>query len=378
MAKDFILKKLSLDASEAEPVSRALLLMVTSPSKYIASKTRSCLFEMARTHGDGVLKNLLVSLKLIATGDVPLVSDSLQTALAIIGLACYSTLTQFQKIIVKKKGLQVISDIVGRCLNSEIHVSRSSIVSHLHSSSEGKGCCWNHVADWEGRDILLFYSLQALSQLIRFSSLECDHSQLASEEIVVSDAHGLICSLQCILNNNSSPGLKSYAAYILSFFGFFGIRSKLGRRMERALNENELADFQFVLSNGQSLRVHSAILLARCPYLLPPKETFLKNRILHNGSTSEQETEQDSRKSRHEVRISDRVDHRSLIKLLEYIYTGFFLVEGDLEKPLKILANCCNLKSLLHMLQRKLPTWGSFCPSCDFTRSLESTENSFL
>ena len=96
----------SSDISEAEPVSRAVLLMVLSPSKYIASKTISYLSEMARPHGDGILENLLISLKLLAAEDVSLASGSLQTAVNLIGLACYSTLSQFQKIIVKEKGLK--------------------------------------------------------------------------------------------------------------------------------------------------------------------------------------------------------------------------------------------------------------------------------
>jgi len=94
----------SPDISEAEPLSRAV--MVLSPSKYIASKTISYLSEMARPHGDGILENLLISLKLLAAEDVSLASGSLQTAVNLIGLACYSTLSQFQKIIVKEKGLK--------------------------------------------------------------------------------------------------------------------------------------------------------------------------------------------------------------------------------------------------------------------------------
>ncbi|XP_020270320.1 BTB/POZ domain-containing protein At1g04390 isoform X2 [Asparagus officinalis] len=368
VAKDLMLKRrssFSPDISEAEPVARAVLMLVTSPSRYIALKSKSWLFEMARPYGNDGLESFLLFLKLIAGGDVPLVSDNLQTAINLIGFACYSALPDFQKTIVKKKGLQMISDIIERCLKSDIHVSRSTIVSHLRSIPEEKTCCWNHVGDWEGGDVILFYCLQALSQLISFSMLECNQHEITSEEVVVSDADGLVEKLQFILHSNSSQGPKRYAAYILSFFGSFGTQSKLGQKMERALNENELADLQFVLSNGQSLRVHSVILWARCPDLLP-KETSLKD---------EQESEQNPR-TRQEVRMSDRVDYYSLIKILEYTYTGFLRLEEDHLKPLKILANCCRLKSLSLMLHRKLPTWGSSSPSCDFTKALEPTESS--
>lgn len=368
----------SPDISEAEPVSRAVLLLLMSPSKYISLKTRSYLSEMTRQYGDDGLENLLVSLKLIATGDVAIVSTGLQTAINLIGLACYSTLPQFQQIIAKRRGLQIISEIIDICLNSSIHISRSKIVSHLPSDSEEKTCCWNVAGGWEGRDILLFYSLLALSQLMLLYDSDCDYHKITVKGIVAGGPHGLISSLQRIMNKNVSMGAKWYAAYILSFFGFFGIPSKFGQRMESALGENEVADLEFMLSNGQSLRAHGAVLSTRCPYLLPPDEILLKSRVCHKGSSNEQEIQQNPSTSIHEVRISDRVDHCSLMKILEYVYTGYFLAEDIHLKPLKVLANCCSLKSLSHMLNRKLPAWGSKIPSCDFTEALKATESSSL
>ncbi|KAG1365069.1 BTB/POZ domain-containing protein [Cocos nucifera] len=363
--------------SELEPVLRAVLLMVFSSSKCIQRQVRHCLSDMVRPFGDAYLKYILASLQLNATGEVSLLSDSLRAVNNLMSLACYSTLPLYQKLIVKSKGIEILSAIIKMCLNSDIHVSRSSIASHLHSSSDGKTCCWSHVGHWEGEDILLFYSLQTLSQLIEFSNLSCNHHKLTSGEIVIctmcehSGSQDLINSLQYILSNIFGSGPRWYSAHILSFFGFYGFPSKIGKKMERALHEDVLADLELLLSNGQSLTVHGAILAARCPYLLPPKESFQKEKTWGDGSSKEQESRKDEGRSRREVRMSDRVDGGALKKILDYVYTGFIHVDDDLAKPLKILAKCCGLRSLSDMLHRKLPKWGTSSPSCDFIGALE-------
>ncbi|XP_008806462.2 BTB/POZ domain-containing protein At1g04390 isoform X2 [Phoenix dactylifera] len=367
--------------SELEPVLRAVLLMVFSFSKYIQRRSRQCLSDMVRPFSEAHLKYILASLQLNATGEVSLLSDSLHTVNNLMSLACYSTLPLFQKLIVKSKGIKILSAIIKRCLTSDIHVRRSSVASHLRSSSDGKTCCWSHVEDWEGEDIVLFYSLQTLSQLIEVSNLLCNHHKITSGEIILCtmcglESQGLINNLQYILSNNLGAGPRWYSARILSFFGFYGFPSKLGRKMEKALNEDVLADLKLLLSNGQSLTVHGAILVARCPYLLPPKESFQKEKTWGDGSSKEQESKQDEGRLRHEVRMSNRVDSLALNKIMEYVYTGFIHVDDDLVKPLKILTKCCGLKSLSDMLHRKLPTWGTSCPSCDFTGALEPAGHS--
>lgn len=370
--------------SELEPVLRAVLLMVFSSSKYIHLQVRHCLSDMVRPFADVHLKYVLASLQLNATGDVSLFSDSLHTVNNLMSLACYSTLPLYQKLIVKSKGINILSAIIKRCLNSDIHVSRSSVASHLCSGSDGKTCCWSHVGDWEGEDILLFYCLQALSQLIEFSNLLCNHHKITLGKIVIckmcghSESENLINSLQYILSNNFGSGPRWYSAYILSFFGFYGFPSNLGRKMERALHEGIFANMELLLSNGQSLTVHEAILAARCPYLLPPKESFWREKTWGHGSSKEQECGLDEGRSRHEVRMSGRVDSGALEKILEYIYTGFILADDDLLKPLKILSKHCGLKSLSDMLHRKLPKWGTSSPSCDFFGALEPNRHSLL
>ncbi|XP_072954227.1 BTB/POZ domain-containing protein At1g04390 isoform X2 [Typha angustifolia] len=369
--------------SELEPVSRSVLLMVLSPCKYIASRARYNLSEMVRPFGDIYLRFLLSSLQLNATGDVPIVSDSLHTTTNLINLACMSTLSQYHKLILKNKGIKILSAIIKRCINSDIHVSRSNIASHLQSASNWKTCCWGHLGDWEGNDILLFYSLLSLSQLIGSSNLVCDHYQKVSGEIIVctrcghSEAQDLIDSLQYILRNTLSSGPRCYAAYILSFFGICGFSNKLGRKIERAFNEHELADLELLLFNGQSFNVHGVILVARCPHLLPPIESLLKEKKMDDGYNIEEVIRGHGRRSRLKVRMSNRVDSGALCKILEYVYTGFILVNGEIVRPLKLLAKYCGLKSLSDMLHRKQLKWGTVGPDYDLSGALDLAGNPF-
>ncbi|OAY77740.1 BTB/POZ domain-containing protein, partial [Ananas comosus] len=253
------------------------------------------------------------------------------------------------------------------CLKSDIRVSRSSIASHLQ-------CCWHDVEEWEGDDIILFYSLRALSQLIGFSNLVYDHTKESSNKH--SEAQELISNLQYILSSTFGRGPRWFAAYILSFFGLYGFANKLGRRMEKALYEQELADVELVLMNGQSYTVHGAILAARCPYLLPQRESHIEERKL-DGHHNDLEIGHHREKLIHRVRMSDRVDSDALFRILEYVYTGFTLVDKHLIKQLKVLSKFCELKHLSALLQKKQLSWGNAGPSFDLTVVLNPAGHPF-
>ncbi|WOL16222.1 BTB/POZ domain-containing protein [Canna indica] len=366
--------------NELEPVSRAVLLMVFSPCKYVASKARYYLSETIRPSIHVFLDYVLASLKLNATGNVSLVSDSHHTIINLISLACYSTLPQYHKLIIKRGGINSLSTIIKMCLDSELHISRSNNASHLQNSSSGRECCWSNTRSLEDDEVILLYSLQALSQLLGFINFVCDHHKIALGDIVAcircgnSDAYDLIGSLQYILHNNFCHGTKWYAAYILSFFGFYGFPSRLGKIMAKLIDENELADVELGFAKGPSLPVHSPIILARCPYLL---SGILTKKNTSNDERKDGTSEDHHRKLSHEIRISDRVDSGSLVKVLEYVYTGFIQVDDNLTKQLKILAKCCGLKFLYDMLDRKLPRWGTSFPSFSLYEALEVPGNQF-
>lgn len=368
------------DNFEFEPV-RAALQMLCSPSKYISSHAKHHLSECLQSDGHEHLEYLLESLTLIATGDVSLTSDGFQTVVNIVSLGCYSTLSEYQIPILEKRGVDIISAIINRCLHSDTKLSRSAIPSHIDRNPYIRACCWSHATYWEGENMVLFHCLQALAQLLSFSDRRCDHQKNSIGKVhcalcEISEVQFLVANLQYVLSKNYSPGTKSYAAYVLSFFNFYGFPSKLGKRLERTLGENELADLQFVFSNGQVLNAHSVILLARCAPLLPPEEN-LNHKKLGDVSTERHVFELKPTRFRREVHVSKQVDAMAFKKILEYVYSGLIHVEGEYVRPVKKIAKSCGLNSLLYMLQRGLPKWGLDTPICDLTQAFEPACHAF-
>lgn len=137
--------------------------------------------------------------------------------------------------------------------------------------------------------------------------------------------------------------------------------------MRRALDDNELADLELLLSNGESLKAHTAIISVRCPKLLPSAKSL--------GSDGKITDEWG--RSFYHVRMSDRVDSCGLKKILEYTYTNSVMVDDDNIKPVRTLAKYCHLKSLQEMLQKEQPRWNSDCPRYDLTAALEPVKCSF-
>ncbi|KAG0451577.1 hypothetical protein HPP92_026348 [Vanilla planifolia] len=114
---------------------------------------------------------------------------------------------------------------------------------------------------------------------------------------------------------------------------------------------------------------------ARCPRLMPSKQAFMENnnpdsRFFHGNSLHELN-------SMMEMKMSERVDMFSLMKILEFVYTGFILIEEDMVRPLRSLAKRCGLSSLSHMLHRKSPPWGAPVPAIDLGHVLEPMEELF-
>ncbi|KAI9116563.1 hypothetical protein K1719_012730 [Acacia pycnantha] len=136
------------------------------------------------------------------------------------------------------------------------------------------------------------------------------------------------------------------------------------KRVGTCLNEKEYADIQLFLPNGNTLSVHGVILAVRCPSLLPPELLLVKEKRIDGQSIRE-------------VRLSSHVDYEALVKLLEYVYMGYFHASEEIVKNVKTLAKRCNLQPLLQMLHRQSPKWGTSFPSFDLTSSLVSAGSSF-
>ncbi|RVW42256.1 Retrovirus-related Pol polyprotein from transposon TNT 1-94 [Vitis vinifera] len=166
----------------------------------------------------------------------------------------------------------------------------------------------------------------------------------------------------------STPGLRWYAAYLLSYFGVYGFPSRLGKRIGNALGEKENADTQLILKSGESLSIHGVVLMVQCPSLLQTVELPLDKKRF-DGSSVGQYTEW-KKKFKKEVHLSSHVHHLPLVKLLEFVYLGYLQAGEDLVKTLKSFVEDCKLQPLLQMLHRNRPKWGMPFPGLDLALAL--------
>ncbi|XP_048425761.1 BTB/POZ domain-containing protein At1g04390 isoform X4 [Pyrus x bretschneideri] len=352
-------------AFRRESATRAVSMMIYSPCKYIASKTRFILSEILGLDGGEYLKTLLRFLNNLSSGNYFGVPDKLQIIVYLMGLACYSALPQYQ--VWGKKCVKTLLAFIRWCLTNNFHLERSSFAPHLHNPFHERICCWVSAEDWEGKDILLFYSLWGLAEWIQHWGCLGNNLDKTSGEMRNIEGQ-LVSELQDICNNSCTPGVQCYAAYVLSYFGYYGFPNKLGKKIGKALTEKDYADIQLILANGECLRVHGVVLATQCPSLLP-SELLLPSEVTCEESSVTCSMEI-CKKFCKDIRLSAHVDHQALVVLLEYIYLGYLQAGQELVKKLRTLAKRCNLVSLLRMLYRKRPKWGSAHPSLDLSAAL--------
>ncbi|KAF0902316.1 hypothetical protein E2562_015535 [Oryza meyeriana var. granulata] len=361
--------KLSKDVHE--PALRAVLMMLRSPSGYFLSEASSKLLQVIPL-GDDCLNILFTSLESNTTRSITASFDSVKIMSNLMSLACMSMLLPSHYLLNKRSAVDVLSTIIKECLQNNIHTTRSKVASHLQFCFDGVSCC-SLVEEWEDENIALFYGLMALFNVLKSISFVCIHCKRNLDlGIVCNDcrnhySEGLIRVLQNALRQNLSPGPKLYISHILSLFGLCGFPSKLGGKMRRALDDNELADLELLLSDGKSLNAHTAIISVRCPKLLP-----LAKSLGSDGKITDEWG-----RSFYRVRMSDRVDSYALKKILEYAYTNFVVLDNDNVKPVRTLAKYCHLKSLQEMLQKEQPGWNFDYPRYDLTAALDPVKHSF-
>ncbi|KAF7822495.1 BTB/POZ domain-containing protein [Senna tora] len=358
------------DSFQSEPASRAVLMMLYSPCNYISSQARLILSRILTDKGIPCLKNLIHTLDYTSSLESYGSFDKLQLAINLIGLTCFSSLPQYQRCIVESRVIKAVLLTVKRCLTNDIDVARLSFAPHFHTTFHERTCCWMGAKDWEGSNIILFYGLWSLAELVhRFAPLQ-DNPRIFITEVANIEAQ-LVSKLHEICSSTSfSPGLRWYAAYILSYFGLYGFPNELAKRIGKSLNEKAYADIQLVAS-GHTFSVHGVILAVRCPSLLPPEVLPIKDKRTIGL------TDKLGRETIREVRLSSHVDYEALVKLLEYVYLGCLHAGEETVKKLKILAKRCNLQPLLQILYRQSPKWGTLFPSFDLTPSLVSPGSCF-
>ncbi|XP_065865436.1 BTB/POZ domain-containing protein At1g04390 isoform X2 [Euphorbia lathyris] len=355
------------DIETSESVSRAVLMLIYSPSKYIASKAIAILCELLKSNSKEILKHLLHVLRIRTPIDNFGKLNLLQTSVNLMALVCYSGLPQHQSQIVKNGGINTFMGLIKWCLSNDFRIGRLSLAPHLHTVFSDKTCCWVCKEDWENDTVLLLYSLWGLSELIHSGKIS-NNSDIFAGPAEYTEAQ-LVSTLQEICSGTSLPGTKWYAALILNYFGIYGFPCKLGRCIGKAFNMNEYADMQLNLSNGDSLSVHGVLLAVRCPALLPPSELPHSDKS-YDGSSVGYNTDRNVKKFRKEIRLSSHVDNQALAKLLEFVYFGFLNAGEELVKKVRILAKRCSLQPLLMLLDGRPPTWGTCFPRYDLSVAL--------
>lgn len=340
--------------SECESASRAVLMMVYSPCKYIASLARSILCEILKSYDKDYIEYFLDILNAGLTGNKYGLPGNLQIVVSLISLACYCTLPTYRDLIIKSRRMKTVVAFIFWWLNNPVRLKRASLVPHMFNE---KSCCIPDIEEWEGEDMILLFSLWVLAELLHHLN---DAKIPLSDSLETFSKVQLIEVLEEICRDHYSHGSRWHATRALSYFGYFGFPSKLGKRIVKSLSEKEHSDLKLVLVNDEFVHVHEVILTVRCPSLLPPKKSAREEKSAIKV-----------------VHLSAHVDQQSLLKLLQYIYSGYLQADESLVKKLKIFARHCKLESLVQMFSRRCPRWGVPLPSFDLSPALGPAGRNF-
>lgn len=345
--------------SECESASRAVLMMVYSPCKHIASLARSILCEILKLDDKDYVEYLLNILNAALAGSKFGLPGNLEIVVSLMSLGSYCSLPTYWELIIKFQGIKTVLAFTIWWLNNPVRVRRAALVSHLQDPFTERSCCVPGTEDWEGEDMLLLFSLWVLAELLH---------NFADVEVCSSDSQvelwkaKLILELETICRNHNPHGSIWYAAYVLSYFGLYGFPSIMGKRIGKSLGVRDHSDLKLVLVNEESVHVHEVILSVKCPSLLPPGAAAPKDKSINGASTNITKAKA--------VHLSARVDQQSLLKLLEYVYSGYLQAEEGLVRKLKVLARHCKLEPLVHVLSKRNPKWGVPIPSFDLSPAL--------
>ncbi|XP_015166431.1 BTB/POZ domain-containing protein At1g04390-like isoform X2 [Solanum tuberosum] len=265
-------------SSESEPASRAVLMMIYSPSKYISSKARFILSEVLALKGKDYVGYLLDSLKAASSGNKFGIPSNFRLVISLTSLACYSALPKYQKHVIQHGGINILSSFISWWFDNPVHLNRSSVAPHVQSHFSGRTCCWPSSEDWEGEDMLLLFGLVALAELINAE----DRCGIFQNQMELRAA--FIRDLQEICINNS----------------YSGPRWDIILEAETSGPSNQ--DCSSCSISVLHLHVHKVILWPSCEYL----------RALFQSGMQES----------HSLTIKVPVCWDSLVKLVSWFYSG--------------------------------------------------------
>ncbi|CAN6249584.1 unnamed protein product [Urochloa humidicola] len=67
----------------------------------------------------------------------------------------------------------MLSTIIKECLHSRLYITRLNSASHLQYRFDGGSCCYL-TEEWEGENVILFYGLTVLYNVLRGVSFVSD------------------------------------------------------------------------------------------------------------------------------------------------------------------------------------------------------------
>lgn len=346
-------------------------MMMHSSCEYFSFRARTLLSQILKTLGERHLYDLIVSLGYAHT--IVSKPQFLVTVTNLMGFACYMAVPEYKRF--SQRGANCLLSFITDHLSRSHHLclSNASFSTHLKDVFTGIKCCWSFSEEWEGSDLILFYSLWSLTESLRQCALEKNCPTLP----VSNDKKAEIISmLMYTCRNNSNCGSRWFAALVLTYFGYYGFPSKIGERLSMILDWKEFADTKFILADGETLDVHGILLALRCPSLSPP-ETPDPDDAATGNILANRQPDQLQRQSMKEIRLSSHISCLALVKMMQYVYQGYLQTEKETMRTLRTLAKICKLHPLYDLLSRRVPRWGSNYPVIDITPALGSIGEKF-
>ncbi|KAL3680649.1 hypothetical protein R1sor_023605 [Riccia sorocarpa] len=378
------LEEQPFNAAEVVQISKAVLLLLCSPSPAVSSRTKVCLEEALSSHGRDWLPSLAKTTVLGLSRTVNI--DQLQLLTNLLAVACLSWEEECRDELLKFGVLEAVLGIIQGQTETvdESKTGRLSAMAASVHSVGSRACCFDAIS-WEGNDSVLFAALWALPKLLQGSGWVKKMRDSMSSEVVEkyskSDCGDFVYMLWKIAGDESrAAGVRWWSSCSLAAFGIFGFPGKVGQDFKRSLDDPSLADIMFVFSDGTRLPAHGIILSVRCQTLLPAN-VGVSSKTLHESSSQDSESQHSKgldvdqsgsgfSSVPSEVHVSPRLTPSVIKILLEFIYVGVVYIPSALLAEIKVVAKRCRLEPLVGLLQGKSPVWGQRSAACDLEPAL--------
>lgn len=359
---------------EGVAICKAILFLLFSPSRYLASAAKHGLEHALQQHGYDWLSSSVSRLSLLLSSEAA--SETMITVMSLMAICCLSISAPCRQQLSQNGVLDILIQAIKSRTPPLSNKRCTSItaVSCFYRPSDRKFCCVDNQSTWEGNDPILFLSLWAFASLARGSdtakvmnaSLKKRWSRL-EEWDGVQDEEIDSCFLVLASSMNAAIGIRWWASCCLACSGAYGFPS-MGSQLCQLFNDSLSADIKLVFVNGGHLYAHKVILATKCPALLPlPNEED----SWHKESSLRQVTDSDVIHPM-DINLSNRIHEGPMKALLAYLYKGFVLVDEELLPEVKLLAKRCGMDTFLKLLQGKIPVWGSSPDTLDFSAALDS------